>query len=74
MADIRPEGPELNEEHRDMVSIGQVTVEDVEEPGWEVDGPDGAVIYLGRDLTLADELYNCLPPGSRLHPAAAPAR
>jgi len=34
---------------------------------WEVDAPDGSVLYLGCDLTLADEIYNGLPDGAHLH-------
>ena len=56
-----------------MSTTGRGMAEEIDEPGWEVDGPDGSVIYLGRDLTLADELYNCMPAGSRLHPATASA-
>jgi hypothetical protein len=63
--------------------IGSVDVDDLQiirtpDPAvpvrvWEVDGPDGTVVYLGCDLTLADEIYNGLPPKSRLFPVRLPA-
>jgi hypothetical protein len=45
---------------------------DTRELGWEVDAPDGTVLYLGFDLTLADEIYNGLPGGAHLHRAGHP--
>jgi hypothetical protein len=42
---------------------------DFREAGWEVDAPDGTVLYLGFDVTLADEIYNGLPRGAHLHRA-----
>jgi hypothetical protein len=40
---------------------------------WEVDYPDGSVVYRGRDIELAEELYYLAPPGSHLIPAAPEA-
>jgi hypothetical protein len=39
---------------------------------WEVDDADGTVIYRGRDLELADELYGLQAPGAHLVPLAGP--
>jgi hypothetical protein len=48
------------------------TAPEIRESGWEVDAPDGTVLYLGFDLTLADEIYNGLPGGAHLHRATWP--
>ena len=36
---------------------------------WEVDYPDGSVLYRGRDIELAENLYYSAPAGSHLVPA-----
>jgi hypothetical protein len=36
---------------------------------WEVDYPDGSVLYRGTDIELAEELYYAAPTGSHLVPA-----
>jgi hypothetical protein len=41
--------------------------------GWEVDAADGSVVYLGTDITLADEIYRGLPPGAHLFRAPRPS-
>lgn len=38
---------------------------------WEVDNPDGSVLYRGRDIELAEELYYAAPTGSHLVRAGA---
>jgi predicted nucleic acid-binding Zn ribbon protein len=40
---------------------------------WEVDAPDGHVLYLGTDVELASELYHGEPAGAHLHLTARPA-
>ncbi len=37
---------------------------------WEVDYPDGSVLYRGLDIELAEELYHSAPLGAHLIPAA----
>jgi hypothetical protein len=38
---------------------------------WEVDYPDGQVVYRGWDIELAEEIYHSAPPGSHLIPAVS---
>ena len=40
---------------------------------WEVDAPDGHVVYLGPDLVLASELHHSEPAGAQLHLTPRPA-
>jgi hypothetical protein len=54
------------------VTPPMAAAEETREPGWEVDAPDGTVLYLGSDLTLADEIYNGLPGGAHLHRVSGP--
>jgi hypothetical protein len=37
--------------------------------GWEVERSDGSVVYRGRDITLAEEIYHALPAGAHIHRA-----
>ena len=48
-------------------SGGAATTAEPTDRGWEVDAPDGTVVYLGRDLSLAEEIYYRMPLGAHLH-------